>query len=93
MLFHCQNALGLYAAGSPQLSGKSCQEFLPSIHGSICSFHDNLYFVTPAAFTLIYVRNHAETQTHFSVLDNKQVEIMEIGFFFLLLEKTKYLPA
>lgn len=59
MLFRCQNALGLYAAGSPQLSGKSCQEFLPSINGSICSFHDNLYFVT--AFTLIYVRNHAET--------------------------------
>ena len=93
MLFHCQNALRLFAAGSPQLSGKSCQEFLPSVHDSICSFHDNLYFVTPTAFTLIYVRNHAETQTHFCVLDNKQIEIMEIGFLFLLLEETKYLPV
>lgn len=93
MLFHCQNALGLYAAGSPQLSGKSCQEFLPGIHGSICSFHDNLYFVTPTAFTLIYVRNHAETQMHFCVLDNKQIEIMEIRFLFLLLKETKYLPV
>lgn len=60
VLFHCQNALGLRTAGPPQLSGKSCQESLPSVHGYICSFYYNIYCASPSDFTLIYVANHAK---------------------------------
>lgn len=93
MLFHCQNALGLRTAGPPQLSGKSCQESLPSVHGYICSFYYNIYCASPSDFTLIYVANHAKNIEAFTAVDNKEIEIMQIGNFLLFLKETKYLHA